>query len=253
MNTDENRAALVVVLLASAVLFVLVGAYGLFTKSGDRPLQRELLDGDTSPVYFSTTHSREAPWAHRGMKFSIVEKPGPDPSCGERLATGAELPLKSVVLREGEPSSRYRVLPDMPSMIAIGIMEAGVDAGVSNPISQYFGELGSLCDGQQINPESDFYWSVVQVSDHELGTVVKTEAGELPAYYSAYAVPGYIILVYGSNISLEQVRAVSAAQSKAVEASIWLTPDGQTSPWTFGIVDWLRRFLDEELSETATA
>ena len=82
---------------------------------------------------------------------------------------------------------------------------------------------------------------------------MQTEAGELPAYYSAYAVPGYIILVYGKNISLDQVREVSAAQSKAVEESIWLTPEGQTSPWTFGIVSWLRHFLGDGASETASA
>ena len=52
----------------------------------------------------------------------------------------------------------------------------------------------------------------------------------------------YIILTGGWNVTLEQIRAVSAAQSKAVEESMWLTPQGQTSPWDTGFVNRLRQF-----------
>ncbi|WP_311389174.1 hypothetical protein [Corynebacterium haemomassiliense] len=253
MNTKDDHPTLLAVLIASVVVFVLVGGYGLFTKGGDRPLHQALLSWDDSPVGYAPSSRKDAPWITGGTVFSILEKPGPDPACGELLAKDVAIPVKGADWTVGEPAPRYEVLPGEPSLLAIGIIEADVAEGVGNPISKYFGQLGELCGGQQINPASDLYWSGVKVSDHEFGTVVQTEAGELPAYYSAYAVPGYIILVYGKNISLDQVREVSAAQSKAVEESIWLTPEGQTSPWTFGIVSWLRHFLGDGASETASA
>lgn len=252
MSAEDDHSTLLAVLIASVVVFVLAGGYGLYTKSGDRPLNKALLSWDDSSVGYALSSSEDAPWISGGTVFSIVEKPGPDPACGELLAKDVTIPVKGFAWTVREPAPEYEKLPGMPSLLAIGIMEADVAEGIGNPISKYFGQLGELCDGQQINPASDLYWSGVGVSDHEFGTVVKTEYGELPAYYSAYAVPGYIILVYGKNISLNQVREVSAAQSKAVEESIWLTPEGQTSPWTFGIVSWLRHFLGDGASETAS-
>lgn len=210
----------------------------------DVPLEKTLLTSEESPVRFD--ESVKAPWtSSNGRTFWIKEDAALESACGHALKSGAKLNMPGRAWQAGKlAADEERVLPDHEGLIAVGVVEVTTvqTDGIENPISKYFGELGQICDGAELLSKDGLPYKGVGVSGHEFGTVEYTEAGELPSYYSAYAVPGYIILTGGRNVTLEQIRAVSAAQSKAVEESMWLTPEGQTSPWDTGFVNRLRQF-----------
>ncbi|SIQ33651.1 hypothetical protein [Corynebacterium afermentans] len=218
------------------------------------PLERAILSGDNSLVEYG--NPPYTPWELESGEFRIVpgtEGIAADPTCEDRIAVGTHVSTEAFAQRVSRiTDSESLVMPELDGMLSIGIL-ASPEAGSSNPIGSYLSGLGHACKGVVMNPGSETPFTGLAVSEHEFGTVAHTEAGDIADYYSAYAVPGYIVLVYGFNTSLEYVREVSAAQSKAVEESIWLTPEGQTSPWTFGIVSWLRHFMGDRASETASA
>lgn len=229
--------------VATAIVTTFCSVSGENETWADVPLEKVLLTSEESPVRFD--ESVNAPWTtSNGKTFWIKEGATVKSRCVHALKSGAKLNMPGHEWQAGKlAADEERVLPDHEGLIAVGVVETTDQTdGVDNPIAKYFGELGQVCDGQELASKEGWPYKGVSVSGHEFGTVEYTEAGELPSYYSAYAVPGYIILTGGWNVTLEQIRAVSAAQSKAVEESMWLTPQGQTSPWDTGFVNRLRQF-----------
>lgn len=230
--------------VATALVTTFCSVSGENEKWADVPLEKVLLTSEESPVRFD--ESVKAPWTtSNGKTFWIKEDAALESACGHALKSGVRINMPGRAWQAGKlAADDERVLPGQGGLIAVGVVEATTvqTDGIENLISKYFGELGQICDGAELVSKDGLPYKGVGVSGHEFGTVEYTEAGELPSYYSAYAVPGYIILTGGRNVTLEQVRAVSAAQSQAVEESMWLTPEGQTSPWDTGFVNRLRQF-----------
>lgn len=174
--------------------------------------------------------------------FTIDVETDWNSECSYRLDSGAN--LNRILTRQGiiaDVPPEHAWNKAYPGYVDIQVLQTTATTdGMNNPATEYMGDLSRKCDGVELNHPEQRGYKGLGVSGHEFGTVEFLDHGEVHTYYSAYSVPGFVITVTGVNIPLDQVRALSSAQSEKVFTSPNLIPSrGMATP---GLVETVEKF-----------
>ncbi|HZK31793.1 MAG TPA: hypothetical protein VFC72_02660 [Corynebacterium sp.] len=163
-----------------------------------------------------------------------------DEQCAAALSAGSEeFSAEAAAHRTFELDQQNFLNPAYPASVSVDLIATSVPTdGHLNPAAAYLSYLGQVCGGVELSHPERWSYQGVPQSGHEFSTVVFSPEGEVWRTLSAYAVPGYIVWVDGMNVSIDQVREISARQTEILSgADPFTRPLGHYVP---GAVDILR-------------